>query len=91
MDIRRQVGLNVQRFRRARGLSQEGLAFEAEIHRTYISGVERGVRNPTITVLAGIAAALGVLPHQLLEPLSKTATVKQAADSVKKSRQKGSR
>ena len=58
MDIRRQVGLNVQRFRRARGLSQEALAFEAEIHRTYISGVERGVRNITVTVVAKIAAAL---------------------------------
>jgi len=72
MDIRRQVGLNVQRIRRERGLSQEGLAFEAEIHRTYISGVERGVRNITITVLAKIATALKVLPHQLVEPLPKT-------------------
>jgi len=71
MDIRRQVGLNVQRFRRERGLSQEGLAFEAEIHRTYISGVERGVRNITITVVAKIAAALKVMPHQLLAPLPK--------------------
>lgn len=71
MDIRRQVGLNVQRFRRERGLSQEGLAFEAEIHRTYISGVERGVRNITVSVVAKIAGALKVLPYQLLEPLPK--------------------
>ena len=69
MDIRRQVGLNVLRIRRERGLSQEALAFEAEIHRTYVSGVERGVRNPTITVLAELATALKVLPHELLEPL----------------------
>jgi transcriptional regulator with XRE-family HTH domain len=71
MDIRRQVGLNVQRFRRALDLSQEDLAFEAGIHRTYISGVERGVRNITVTVLARLAEALQVLPHQLLEPLPK--------------------
>lgn len=71
MEIRRQVGLNVQRLRRERGLSQEGLAFEAEIHRTYISGVERGVRNMTVSVVAKIAAALKVLPHHLLEPLPK--------------------
>ncbi len=45
---------------------------EAEIHRTYISGVERGVRNITVTVLAKIASALKVLPHQLVEPLPKT-------------------
>lgn len=69
MDIRQQVGLNVQRFRRELGLSQEELAFEAQIHRTYISGVERGVRNMTVTVVAKIAAALQVPPHQLLEPL----------------------
>lgn len=68
MDIRRRVGRNLHRFREERGFSQEELAFEAELHRTYISGVERGVRNPTIEVLAKIASALGVLPHQLLEP-----------------------
>ena len=66
MEIRRQVGLNVRRLREARGLSQEELAFEAELHRTYISGVERGVRNPTVTVLAKIAQALKVSPDQLL-------------------------
>jgi hypothetical protein len=48
-DIGWQVGLNVQRLRRALDLSPEGLAFEASIHRTYISGVERGVRNMTVT------------------------------------------
>lgn len=67
MDIRRQLGLNVQRLRTARGLSQEQLAFEADLHRTYISGVERGVRNPTVTVVAKIATALKVLPEQLLK------------------------
>ena len=69
MDIRKQVGLNLRRLREARGLSQEELAFEAELHRTYISGVERGVRNPTVTVLAKIAAGLKVTPDQLLKAL----------------------
>ena len=68
MDIRRRVGRNLRRLRDERGLSQEELAFEAELHRTYISGVERGVRNPTIEVLAKIAVGLGVQPHRLLEP-----------------------
>jgi transcriptional regulator with XRE-family HTH domain len=67
MDVRRRVGLNVKRFRQERGLSQEALAFEAKLHRTYISGVERGVRNPTIVVLEGIASALGVPASKLLE------------------------
>jgi transcriptional regulator with XRE-family HTH domain len=58
MDVRRRLGLNVQRLRRAKGWSQEELADRASLHRTYISGVERGVRNPTLTVLDKLAAAL---------------------------------
>ena len=69
MDVRRRVGLNLKRYRQERGLSQEELAFEAKLHRTYISGVERGVRNPTVTVLEGIAAALGVPSSRLLDEL----------------------
>jgi transcriptional regulator with XRE-family HTH domain len=79
VDIQRQVGLNVARLRRARGLSQEGLGFAAGLHRTYVSGVERGVRNPTVGVLAALAAALAVLPHRLLEPLSETAEAAEEA------------
>ena len=67
MDIRRRVGLNVKKFRKERGLSQEGLAFECGLHRTYVSGVERGVRNPTVVVLAKIASALNVAAARLLE------------------------
>ena len=66
MDIRRQLGLNMQRLRRQKGWSQEELAFEAELHRTYVSGVERGVRNPTVLIFARIAKALGVAPAMLL-------------------------
>ena len=67
MDVRRRVGLNLKRFRRELGLSQEEFAFKAGLHRTYISGVERGVRNPTILVLEEIALALGVPSAKLLE------------------------
>lgn len=70
MDIRKQVGLNVQRIRRTRGWSQEELAFESGLHRTYISGIERGARNPTITVLKELADALGVTPGLLLDSSS---------------------
>ena len=66
MDLRKQVGLNVQRIRKEKGWSQEELGFRAELHRTYISGVERGVRNPTVTVLGQIAKALKVAPGVLL-------------------------
>jgi len=60
MDIRGRVGLNIKAVREARGWSQEELADRAELHRTYVSGVERGIRNPTVTVLERLANALGV-------------------------------
>jgi transcriptional regulator with XRE-family HTH domain len=66
MDIRKLVGKNVRKFREAKNWSQEELAFECEVHRTYISGVERGIRNPTVVVLAKIAAALQVPAGDLL-------------------------
>ncbi len=60
------VAKNVRKTRLDRGWSQEELSFRADLHRTYISGVERGIRNPTILVLAKIAAALEVTPDRLL-------------------------
>jgi transcriptional regulator with XRE-family HTH domain len=56
MDVRERVGL-----------SQEELADRAQIHQTYLSGVERGKRNPTITVLQRIAQALNADIMDLLE------------------------
>lgn len=67
MDIRRQVGLNLKKYRKAAGFSQEGLALECGLHRTYVSGVERGVRNPTVLVLAQLAEPLGIPSSMLLE------------------------
>ena len=60
------VAENVRALRKAADLSQEQLAHDAEVDRTYISQVERRQRNVTITVLAKIAAALGVGPDRLL-------------------------
>ena len=59
VDIRRKLGLNVRRAREARGWSQEHFAHEAGIHRTYVSDIERGARNPTILVVERLAEALG--------------------------------
>ena len=58
MDIREILGVNVRKAREQRGWSQEELADRSGIHRTYISGVERGARNPTIEIIAAIAGAL---------------------------------
>jgi transcriptional regulator with XRE-family HTH domain len=67
MDIRRQLGRHVQRLRNEKGWSQEEFADKAGLHRTYVSGVERGVRNPTITIVAKLAGALGVQPADLFK------------------------
>ena len=60
MDVRRLVGRNLQLYRKRLGVSQEELAFRAGLHRTYVSGVERGVRNPTVVILGRLAKALTV-------------------------------
>jgi transcriptional regulator with XRE-family HTH domain len=54
------VGKNVRKFRQQRKLTQEQLAFEAEIDLTYVGGIERGRRNPSLLVMARIADALQV-------------------------------
>ena len=73
MEIKKLVGKNVKRIREDHGWSQEDLAFEADLHRTYISGVERGVRNPTVTAIAKMAKALEITPDVLLKsPVKKS-------------------
>jgi ribosome-binding protein aMBF1 (putative translation factor) len=62
------VSENIRRARKAAGLSQEELAFAADLDRTYISQVERQLRNMTIGVLARLAKALGTTPDKLLVP-----------------------
>jgi len=65
MDWRAVVGGNVRRLRLVRGLTQEQLAFEAKIDLTYVGGIERGVRNPSLLVMVRVAAALAVEPSAL--------------------------
>ena len=64
--IVRIVAANVRRARKALNWSQEELAFEAGLDRTYISQVERGKRNMTIVVLARLATALDTTPERLI-------------------------
>ena len=60
------LGRNVRRLRQQRGMTQEELAFEAEIDLTYMGGIERGRRNPSLLVMARIAEALAVPLAKLL-------------------------
>jgi transcriptional regulator with XRE-family HTH domain len=59
---------NIVRLRGARSWSQEMLALEAGLHRTFIAHVERSARNISIDNLEKIAIALGVAPYELLKP-----------------------
>ncbi len=61
----RAFGRAVRRARERLDLSQEKLGFQSGIDRTYLSGIERGVRNPTVKMVAKIAAALGTKPTRL--------------------------
>ncbi len=69
MDVRRAFGERVRRLRLQRQLSQEGLAERAELHWTYVSGVERGRRSPGLNVLVRIAGALDVSLGKLVDGL----------------------
>ncbi|WP_299424200.1 helix-turn-helix transcriptional regulator [Sphingomonas bacterium] len=66
-DWRAIVGGNVRRLRTEAKLTQEQLAFAAEIDLTYVGGIERGKRNPSVLVLARVAMALGKEPIDLLQ------------------------
>lgn len=66
MDWNGIVAANVRRLRVERRLTQEQLAHDAEIDLTYLGGIERGHRNPSVSVLGRLATSLGVHPTALL-------------------------
>jgi transcriptional regulator with XRE-family HTH domain len=66
VDVRQRLGTNLRRLRDAKGWSQEAFAHEAGIHRTYVSDIERGARNPTIMIVDKLASSLGVSAADLL-------------------------
>lgn len=68
MDAVVLLGLNVRKYRKLRGMSQEQLGLDTEIKRSYISDLERGTRNPSIKAVERLAKALNVELHQLLLP-----------------------
>lgn len=67
MDVRQRLAVNMKRLRKERGWSQEALADEAGLDRTYISGIERVVKNPTVTVIERVASALECRLGDLLD------------------------
>jgi len=67
LDPRRQFGLQLAKLRKSQGLSQEALALESGLARSYLGGVERGQRNIALLNICRLADALGVLPSELLK------------------------
>lgn len=72
MDMRKLVGRNVQKFRQRKSLTQEELAEISGFSQQYISGLEKGRRNPTIVTIYELALALGVTHMDLLRPDKQT-------------------
>ena len=60
------LGKVIRRRREARHVSQEQLGFQAGLHRTYVSMLERGLRNPSLTVISKLSGALGTTMASLL-------------------------
>lgn len=67
MDVVQLLGQNVRRYRKLRGMTQEQLALEAGMERSYVSDLERGARNPSVRALGRLARALAVEPMALLQ------------------------
>lgn len=63
------LGKRLKALRIAADKSQETLAFEAEIDRTFVSAIERGVANPSVVLLSHVCYALGVTLADLFEPI----------------------
>ena len=66
-DINKQIGARIRETRLAKGLSQEELAFEADLHRAYIGQIERGEKNIGVQNLQKIATALKIKISKLIE------------------------
>lgn len=66
-DTLKRLGKRIRYIRESQGISQEKFAYKLDIDRTYISGIERGIRNPTVKILQIIASGLGVTLSELFK------------------------
>jgi transcriptional regulator with XRE-family HTH domain len=68
MDMRKLVGMNFKQIRIEKGLTQEELAEASGFSQQYLSGLERGKRNPTVVTLYELAKVLGISHMELVKP-----------------------
>jgi transcriptional regulator with XRE-family HTH domain len=71
MDLRETFATNLRRLRSAKGLSQDDLAYEAEISRSYLSQLEKGSFYVSIKIIGKLADTLGVEPDEFLKRRAK--------------------
>jgi len=71
MDLRQIFSTNLRRIRYKTGLSQENLAYDADINRTYVSKLEKGTSAPGLEIIEKLATALDIEPYELLLPRGK--------------------
>lgn len=67
MDLRQVFATNLRRLRNAKGLSQDDLAYEAEVSRSYLSQLEKGVFHASLKIVGRLAETLEVEPAELLK------------------------
>jgi len=67
MDLREVFAANLRRLRHAKGLSQDDLAYEAEVSRSYLSQLEKGAFYASLNIVGKLAAVLDVEPAELLK------------------------
>ncbi len=80
LAVARIFGQVVQELRRKRGLSQEEFGFECELHRTYISLLERGKRIPSLITIIQLAIALEVPASELIRRVEARMNYRKTAD-----------
>lgn len=66
-NIKKEIGQRIRSLRKRRGMTQEEMADNCGLHWTYIGGLERGERNPTLTTMQKIAGGLGISVQDLLD------------------------
>lgn len=81
INIKRELGQRIRILRKRQGLTQEEMADKCGLHWTYIGGLERGERNPTLTTMQKVAAGLGVGVVELIQTKALDATAQENSQS----------
>jgi transcriptional regulator with XRE-family HTH domain len=87
-SLQKKFGLRIKEFRDLKGMTQEDLADGASLFRTYLSRIEMGHANPTLTVIHALAKGLNVSPGELLEApeILNTPKRKRATNAISRGR-----